>query len=111
MKLLEELEGTVDHLDSPFQAHLMREDIQRLNKLFSLAEGVSSFEEFEKDGFFLGWTQNDLRTSELAETLEPFLSAFYAAVRGKNPDCTQAEVKQAWVSFNKDRMSKLIGCL
>lgn len=111
MKLLEELEVTVDTLDSVFQAHLMREDIQRIKKLVLLAEKSSSFEDFEKAGFFLGWTQNDFRTTELAGTLKPFLSVFYAAVQDENSACSEADVKQAWVSFNKDRLNKLVGCL
>ena len=111
MRLLEDLEGTVDHLDSPFQAHLMREDIQRIKKLVLLAEEASTFEEFKKAGFILGWTQNNLRTTELAGTLKPFLFVFYSAVRDGSSDRSEAEVKQAWVSFNKDRLNKLVGCL
>lgn len=111
MELLEELERSVKKLESPFQAHLMREDIQRIKKLVLLAEEAKTYEEFEKSGFFLGWTHSDFRTSELSETLKPFLSVFYALVRENNSDRMQAEVKHAWISFNKDRMNKLIGCL
>ncbi|MGI9374015.1 MAG: hypothetical protein ACR2OJ_16125 [Hyphomicrobiales bacterium] len=111
MNLLEELEETVEELDSFFQKHLMREDIQRIKKLTSLAENARSLEEFEKAGFFLGWTQHDLRTPELAETLNPFLRTFYAAAQSDDKNYIETEVKQAWIAFTKNRLNKLVRCL
>ncbi len=111
MTLLEQLEITVTEIDSVFQAHLMREDIERIRKLTSLAENAESIAEFEKAGFFLNWTQNDLRTVELTDSLNPFLRAFYAAAQETDNDHLQAEVRKTWGYFNKERMRKLVGCL
>jgi len=73
MKLLNELRQTADRLDSVFQAQLMREDIERIEKLVEMAKAAKRYDEFEKAGLYLGWTQGDMRTFELTGELKPFL--------------------------------------
>ncbi len=111
MKLLEDLTNAANNVDSPFQSQLIREDIARLNKLLDLAGASATFKDFRKEGFYIGWTRDDLRTMEMAETLDRFLDTFYRFVVGENSAVTEQELIQDWSSFNRDRMEKLIGCL
>lgn len=111
MKLLDELKQTADRLDSVFQAQLMREDIARIHKLAEMARTGDSYEQFEKAGLYLGWTQGDMRTFELTADLRPFLRAVYMAENENVCDEHDWQVREAWVAFNKARMAKLIGCL
>jgi hypothetical protein len=111
MKLLEDLTNAANNVDSPFQSQLIREDIARLNKLNDLAGSSATFEDFRKEGFYIGWTRDDLRTMEMAETLDRLLAAFYRIATCENSPTAEQELIQAWSSFNRDRMEKLIGCL
>ena len=111
MKLLDELRQTADRLDSVFQAQLMREDIVRIQKLADMARTSDTYEQFEKAGLYLGWTQGDMRTFELTADLKPFLKAVHSAVNEEPSPEHDLLVRETWIAFNKVRMAKLIGCL
>ncbi len=111
MKLLEDLANAANNVDSPFQSQLIREDIARLNKLRELAGSSTTFDDFRKEGFYIGWTRDDLRTMDMKATLEWLLAAFYRLETGEGSPAAEQDLNQAWSAFNRDRMEKLIGCL
>ena len=89
----------------------MREDIARIERLAGLATTAASYEDYEKAGLYLQWTQGDLRTFELTDELKPFLKAVHTAANDAAGDRTDAAVRDTWIAFNTARMNKLIGCL
>ncbi len=111
MRLLDELRHTADRLDSVFQTQLMREDIARIEELAEMARTQETYEQFEKAGLYLGWTQGDMRTFELTADLRPFLKAIHAAANEPQSDAHDMQVRDTWIAFNQARMAKLIGCL
>ena len=111
MKLLYELRQTADRLDSVFQAQLMREDIERIEKLVEMAKAAKRYDEFEKVGLYMGWTQGDMRTFELTSELKPFLKAVYSAANEGPSESANSLIRETWIAFNNARMNKLIGCL
>ena len=110
LKLIEELKETSARLASVVQAQLMKEDVKRLERVVQLADASDEFAEFEKEALYLGWTQGDFRTPELHDSLKPFLSAAYQSVQECGPE-SDALVRSRWIEFNRDRASKLVGCL
>lgn len=112
MNLLENLESAIDQEESFFRAQLMREDVARLRRLQELASASETVEEFVKEGLYVGWTPNDLRTHEFKEELEVFLQAVYRRCRddGVAGD-TDKQIAQAWRVFDAKRMERLVGCL
>lgn len=111
MKLLDELRKTADQLESAFQAQLMREDIARIEQLVELARTAATYEDYERAGLYLEWTQGDLRTFELTADLKPFLEAVHATANTAATDATDRQIRDTWITFNTARMNKLIGCL
>lgn len=111
MRLLEEFRRLLATEESLFRAQLLREDIAKFEKLIALAHEHTDYADFEKNGFYLEWTQSDFRTHELRDTLQRFLEAFYRHVREHQSDRSDDALQEAWESFDRDRMNKLIGCL
>ena len=111
MHLAEELSQRLSNEESVFRAQLLREDMARFEKLRSMAQDQPSFEAFEKDGLYIGWTQGDMRTHELRDTILPLLAAYHAYETGGRTDVLDQTLRQAWNAFDKDRMAKLLGCL
>lgn len=110
LKLIAELQATAASIDSIVQAQLLKEDAARLERVKELAEKSDDFAGFEKEALYAGWTQGDFRTTELHDTLKPFLKAAYDSLEADG-DGADAEVRKLWVEFNQARASKLVGCL
>ena len=110
LKLIAELKATAASIGSIVQAQLMKEDAARLERIKELAETSGSYDAFEKEALYCSWTQGDFRTPELHGSLVPFLTAAYSSVHDSGDDI-DAEVRTRWVEFNRDRASKLVGCL
>ena len=111
MKLLSMMRERAGTEDSYFQAALLREDVQRLEKLCTIAEECETLERFHKDGLYVGWTKGDLRTGELKEALTPFMEAFYAYAHGDKTPAREEEILGTWADFNQQRMKILVHCL
>jgi hypothetical protein len=108
MDLQGQLKEIAKNHDSLFRRQLAKEDLARFERLREMALASETLEAFIKDGLYAGWTQNDMRTHELKETILPVLEAFYAVVR----DSGDEEILQAaWAAFEVDRLNKLIHCL
>ncbi len=111
MKLLTMMRERAKQEESYFRAALLREDVQRLEKLCIIARECETPEQFNKDGLYVGWTQGDLRTGELKEALGPFMAAIYTYQHGDTGDAMEAEILQHWQAFNAARMKILVHCL
>jgi hypothetical protein len=111
MPLVTEMEQRLEAEESLFRAQLLREDIARLRRLESMARGHATLEAFAKDGLYIGWTQGDFRTHELAEPIEALLAALYAYETGGRNNEQDRALRAAWEAFDRQRMEKLLGCL
>ena len=89
-----------------FRAALLREDLERLNRLLEQAAEAADQTAFAKAGRLAGWTPGDLRTGELRPWLDPFLSAWYGAGDGDAP-----ALLDLWRNFDRNRLDILAGCL
>ncbi|MCY3827516.1 MAG: hypothetical protein F4114_11700 [Rhodospirillaceae bacterium] len=87
---------------SYFRAALLREDVERLNRLLDLAADAADETAFLKAAGLAGWTPGDLRTGELRPWLDPFLRAWY----GEDP-----ALPGLWREFDVNRLDILAGCL
>ncbi len=110
MTLSEELKSVLERTESVVQQQLLREDIARIRQLEELARSCPSYEEFEHQGLFIGWTQGDFRTGELHGSLKPLLKALHQAVNAPSDD-VHGEVRACWIAFNQERSKRLVGCL
>ena len=91
---------------SYFRTALLREDLERLNRLPDLAAGAADEAAFLRAAGMAGWTPGDLRTGELKPWLDPFLRAWYAAGEGGDP-----ALPGLWREFDRNRLDILAGCL
>ena len=82
----------------------------RLQHLNELAEQHPSYEAYEREGLFIGWTQGDFRTTELHDTLKPLLKALHRAKKTPAKG-DHEEVRACWIAFNQERSKRLVGCL
>ena len=89
-----------------FRAALLREDLERLNRLLDLATEAADEAAFLKAAGLAGWTPGDLRTHELKPWLDPFLCAWHGAGAGEEP-----ALLDLWRSFDRNRLDILAGCL
>lgn len=108
MQICEELQSRLQSEESMFRAQLMREDIARLDKLVALADDSQDLAAFKKAGTYIGWTQNDMMTHILSESLGGLLDAIYA---WRKNDGDEAAINAAWIGFCAERNEKLIKCL
>lgn len=111
MRILKDMQKRAEGEESLFRAQLLREDISRLETLLRLAAENDSLDAFRKAGLVIGWTRGDLRTHQIREALESFLSAVFAYETQGRTAKLDAAVSQAWSAFDKTRMEKLVGCL
>jgi hypothetical protein len=111
MFLIEELQKRISEEQSLFRAQLLREDIARLMKLGEVARSAADLNTFKKAGRRIGWTQGDMRTSELGEALEALLEAVFAYETGRIDTETEARIRDAWLDLHRVRMERLVGCL
>jgi len=110
MNLSEELKKVMARTESVVQKQLLLEDITRIERLEELVEACPSYEEFERQGLFLGWTQGDFRTTELHGSLKPLLRTLHQAINLPS-DSAHEELRTCWIAFNQDRSKRLVGCL
>ena len=110
MRLIEEMEQRLRSADSMFRAQLLREDIDRLRRLESLARRYETLDAFAKEGLAIGWTRGDLRTHEVEEPLRALLAAVHAYERGGRTEGQHRTVRRAWDAFDRLRLAKLVGC-
>lgn len=111
MKLLEMLQERVESEESYFRKALMREDIGRVQTMVDKAKDATDEASYLKDALYIGWTQGDLRTVELKETLEPLMQAIYARMKHGASDAADELVLTRWHDFAAQRMKVLIHCL
>lgn len=111
MQILNDLTSQLDGEQSMFRAQLMREDIARLQKLLALAAESADLAGFKKSGTYIGWTQNDMMTHVVAESLGKLLEAIYAYQHQGTSQQLDASVSNAWMAFCEERNEKLIKCL
>lgn len=108
MRLIETLAAEAENAPRMFARALAREDLARLRKLQELAQAHEDLAAFKQRGLMVGWTQGDLRTLELKETLEPLLEAVHAFERGAGDE---AALEAAWRAFYAQRFKVLVHCL
>jgi hypothetical protein len=111
LQILDELRFHLEHEQSIFRAQLMREDIARLEKLAALADQSEDIAAFKKSGTYIGWTQNDMMTHQVAEPLGDLLEAIFAYYTEGAGEALDQSVRTAWFEFCKMRNEKLIKCL
>lgn len=114
MRLIDDIKSAKEQTDSYFMQYLMGEDINRLEKLQALAEELiakgESIDVFAEKGKFMEWTTSDLRTHQIAETLDQLLRFFYRYMQEPN-ETSEEKLLKAWEIFDADRQDKLLGCL
>lgn len=110
MRIFDSIKTKAAEEESYFRQYLAKEDLGRIERLELLAKSASDKASFLKDGQYIGWTRDDMRTHDLKDTLEPLLEAFYTAVKTPGKDADD-RLEAAWDTFNKDRLEKLIHCL
>lgn len=111
MQLLEQMEDIAANSDSMFRRALAKEDAARLRKLCELAETAPSLEAYMKDGLYIGWTRDDMRSWELKDQLEPLMKAIFTLVREPDTEGIEEAINSAWPPFNQHRMKILVHCL
>lgn len=111
MRLLRELEARSAREESYFRAFLIREDIERLQRLVVLAEEAATEADFLHAGTYIGWTRDDMMTHRIEAPLADVLRAVYALVVHGEADEREAALATAWQTFDRERMEKLIKCL
>lgn len=111
MELLRELKARSSREESYFRAHLIREDVARLERLVALAEEAASESDFVHAGTYIGWTRDDMMTHRIEAPLADVLRAVYALVAHGATDEREARLAAAWQTFDRERMEKLIKCL
>ncbi len=110
MTLSEELKSVMARTESVVQKQLLVEDVARIERLEELARTHPSYEDFEHQGLFIGWTQGDFRTAELHGSLKPLLRTLHQATQAPT-DAAHEEVRECWIAFNQERSQRLVGCL
>jgi hypothetical protein len=111
MQLETYLQSIADTSESYFQAHLAREDLQRVERLKAKAEAIADPEELQKEALYLEWTPGDLRTGELKEQLVPLIAAMHGVVAAPDDGEADAALLDAWKQFHEARIAVLIHCL
>ncbi len=110
MRLIENLEDIAQNHESLFRRQLAKEDLARIEKLALLVKTSDDLAAFLKEGLYIGWTQNDMRTHELADRINPLLGAFYDIwTSGISEQETQ--IAPLWAAFERERLQKLVHCL
>ena len=111
MFLIEELEQRIGEEQSLFRAQLLREDVARLRQLADLARRVVELDAFKKAARRLGWTQGDMRTTEIGDALDVLLEAVFAYEAGSVGVDQERRIRDAWLELHRVRMERLVGCL
>ena len=86
MRLLDQLDDTAETSESMFRRVLAKEDARRIRALCDLAAQTPSIADYLKNGLYIGWTRDDMRTWELKDQLTPLMEAIYAFQRSEGVD-------------------------
>lgn len=111
MQLLDQLDETAANAESMFRRILAKEDAARLRKLCDMANEAATLEDYLKNGLYIGWTRDDMRTWELKEQLDPLMQAIYTLRHAPDTAGVEDAINAAWASFNQHRMKILVHCL
>lgn len=111
MQLLEQLDELAETSDSMFRRVLAKEDAARLRKLWELAGAAPSLDAYMKDGLYIGWTRDDMRSWELKEQLDPLMAAIFTRRHSPESEELEETINSAWALFNQHRMKILVHCL
>ncbi len=111
MKLIRALEAVINGDGGYIQSCLAKEDLARVEKLCELAKTVQSPQEMEKEGLYIGWTQGDMRTHELADDLKPVIRAIYDYEKQGHPEEIDDRIMTYWAKFHTNRLKTLVHCL
>lgn len=111
MQLEKYLKTVAEQSQSYFQAHLAREDIERVQRLKQTALEAQSVEDLLHDALYLGWTPGDLRTGELKEEIEQLVRAMHAYLSAPKQSDLDDTLLLAWKAFHEKRITVLIHCL
>ena len=110
MLLIDKLSLQLENEASPFRAQLIREDLDRLTKLQSLAAEHENPKDFIDAGLYIGWTRDDMRTHELKDELRSLLEAIFCQQQQDPSEANEDDVIKAWITFSKRRMETVIHC-
>lgn len=110
MSLTQRLEDIAKNDESIFRRQLAKEDLVRLSRLEALAANADDLNAFKKEGLYVGWTQGDMRTHDLRDSIDALLDAYYDAHTNHSPEA-ELKLTAAWDAFHRDRLNKLIHCL
>lgn len=113
MRLLDQLDDTAETSESMFRRVLAKEDARRIRALCDLAAQTPLIADYLKNGLYIGWTRDDMRTWELKDQLTSLMEAIYAFQRseGVDKDAIEGRIDDAWAAFNQHRMKILVHCL
>lgn len=115
MLLVDRLRHRMQAEESYFSQHLLREDLERLERLQALAGSAVDRPAFIAAGLKIGWTPEERRTHELKPALEPLLAAIHE--RSTCPsayadlNALDEQITALWQAFESLRMDRLVGCL
>ena len=111
MQLIQTLNNIINGDAGYVQTQLAKEDLKRLEKLQELAKSCENEAEMQKQGLYIGWTNGDIRTHELAVPLKQLIKAIYAYENGEKTAELDDKITNIWVNFHQLRLKVLIHCL
>jgi len=111
MKLVEHLNSVMSDNTSYVQAYLAKEDLARVEKLRALAKLAQDAKAMEKDGLYIGWTKDDMRTHELSQPLKALIAAIYDYENKGASDALDARIMDIWTALHTLRLKVLVHCL
>ena len=111
MKLIDHLNSVMSENASYVQAYLAKEDLARVEKLRALAKSAADAKAMEKDGLYIGWTKDDMRTHDLSQPLKALIAAIYEYENGEASDALDAGIMDIWAAFHTLRLKVLVHCL
>ena len=111
MKLVEHLNSVMSENASYVQAYLAKEDLARVEKLRALAKSAQDAIAMEKDGLYIGWSKDDMRTHELSQPLKALIAAIYSYENGGASETLDNQIMDIWAAFHTLRLKVLVHCL
>ncbi len=111
MQLVKTLNNIISGDAGYVQTQLAKEDLARVKKLQELAKTCQNEAEMIKQGLYIGWTNGDIRTHELATPLKQLIKAIYSYENGQASESLDQKIMDIWAGFHKLRLKTLIHCL
>lgn len=111
MKLIEHLNSVITQNTSYVQAYLAKEDLKRVEKLCALANSSPDLKTMEKDGLYIEWTKDDMRTHELSQPLKALIKAIYEYETGEATPELDKQIMDIWAALHTLRLKVLVHCL